>query len=1252
MQPAGFCQAAGPSDAGYKSNTEQKVNPYRPPPTSSDAQLYVASAAPALAQSLVLSRLSTSPTLLPSNLASLISTVSLAARVSVRAAALFIEAILETAKYSTYAGMGITRRALIQAVSSANAIHYFHRALDWSGLDAEGERSQDNFLAILEKYTTMGIYMIHHSFSLAELFAMSGFYLTINTFKTGFAAAVESVRLVDSLLGSNETSRALAAIITLVRSELTQDPRFSPAQRGAIASLTALTKALTAFVCLQGITHKRTLKELKLKVVYDCTILLEGESEKDFSLFDFGRGIEGEDEEPFVSAPSPLVRSREPSIQFDRRSEISISEGRRSRSRSVSVNQEEEEITHELVQLCGTDEEESEDESPDLPEEVELALREVQESGAFLGDGKRVVLSPSSGYQYEIETEETTTTTTTIVRTMGLSSDEIPRTIARRTRPLISSNGEPGSPTEGTIEELLEEEEWVEVTSQTADGAERPTVDEQLGGISQIPSATNGALRHSVATLSRQDTLDHPKESKERLQIVLKKMTKTFTQRKRTVRRIDVDSRGTSPVRTPRSKSADRSSGKARRRDVRDLEWPGVETLSRRVPSAGSTGDDLDMSHEEDSNSGSITPTGSPAPSTSKSKSNGVLRAFSKALKKSPSNDKVFNVLSKSSSGYSTPLSPPRSPASRPPPQVAAVSPPSSATLPSAVPIFAPYLNSTPASGTSTPTRLSAELSTPSSPSRRSLAPPALSPMPGSFAPGATATALPPRLRRTRSNQSMRSVVTTFTHDGGPTEEPEPKASNFPHQHLVKNLQTFMRYSSAAYGQTFLRILGIGKHDFNFPHTSTNHANNYAFAHHVGIKVDDILLSSFSNTPTSAFATPKINPLVNFVALDHSVKAVVLSCRGSLGLSDLLVDLTCTYEPIPIEHGDPHGSYYVHSGMYCSATTMQRGTVHETIKDALRLYPDYGLVLCGHSLGGGVAGLLSILWSSPASAFERQKAQQRLSTGERTFHPTISTPFVTSFSSGLPPGRPISCYSFGPPCVASPDLVKYCRGLVTSIVHNFDIVPTLSLGVLRDLKNTAMGLYSEAGTAEEIVGRVIGLHQRRFMAKRAAKNATSSPPTDQIGEGSSLTDVADEARVVRMTTTEIEAGKGSNKALDPAYRDPSLLGPDASEDQELNDWLWSLVKTMRAGHDNEKLYPPGTVYVMESWTVFTTAESPDPKVKGSKYSRREGRRVILREVENVEARFSEPIFGRTMMSDHSPSGYEEQLELLATAVLG
>lgn len=258
-----------------------------------------------------------------------------------------------------------------------------------------------------------------------------------------------------------------------------------------------------------------------------------------------------------------------------------------------------------------------------------------------------------------------------------------------------------------------------------------------------------------------------------------------------------------------------------------------------------------------------------------------------------------------------------------------------------------------------------------------------------------------------------------------------------------------------------------------------------------------------------------------------------------------------------------------------------------------------GIVLCGHSLGGGVAALLAILWSCPVASFERHAAQYTASSGNTLVHPPLATHFVTSFASGLPPGRPITCYTFGVPCVASPDLARYCEGLVISTVHNYDIVPTLSLGVLRDLKTMAMGLYSEGGTAEEIVGRVIGLYQRKFIADRTrphihvptpSNSSPGAPPTESGDDNkTSLGAVPDEAKEVALSASEIDAGRGTNKALDPLYRDPSLMGPEVSEDVELNDWLWSLVKTMRAGNDNEKLYPPGRKSSVSSCCSFLTA---------------------------------------------------------------
>lgn len=121
----------------------------------------------------------------------------------------------------------------------------------------------------------------------------------------------------------------------------------------------------------------------------------------------------------------------------------------------------------------------------------------------------------------------------------------------------------------------------------------------------------------------------------------------------------------------------------------------------------------------------------------------------------------------------------------------------------------------------------------------------------------------------------------------------------------------------------------------------------------------------------------------------------------------------------------------------------------------------------------------------PTKAFLKRENDKNMFHRRSITVPT--TPFVTSGISGLPEGRPIMCYSYGPPSTVSPDLAKYCHGLVISTVHNYDIVPTLSLGVVRDLKSTAMAMFTDSGMVEEIVGRVIGLHQRRFTANQIGR---------------------------------------------------------------------------------------------------------------------------------------------------------------------
>ncbi|CAN8066358.1 unnamed protein product [Agarophyton chilense] len=87
-----------------------------------------------------------------------------------------------------------------------------------------------------------------------------------------------------------------------------------------------------------------------------------------------------------------------------------------------------------------------------------------------------------------------------------------------------------------------------------------------------------------------------------------------------------------------------------------------------------------------------------------------------------------------------------------------------------------------------------------------------------------------------------------------------------------------------------------------------------------------------------------------FVGLDETYKTIVISIRGTSSISDLITDLLC--ENAPFAGG------YAHSGMKDAAYALYTSLL-PTLRAALQKYPRYSVVVTGHSLGAGVAILLT-----------------------------------------------------------------------------------------------------------------------------------------------------------------------------------------------------------------------------------------------------------------------------------------------------
>ena len=435
----------------------------------------------------------------------------------------------------------------------------------------------------------------------------------------------------------------------------------------------------------------------------------------------------------------------------------------------------------------------------------------------------------------------------------------------------------------------------------------------------------------------------------------------------------------------------------------------------------------------------------------------------------------------------------------------------------------------------------------------------------------------------------------------------------FPERHFVRNIRRFCRFSSASYGSSALKVMGIRKEAKDIPHTAADSHEHSAFEHNAGLPPSTILLSSFvdpAGGSNAAGETESGFPLVHYLSIDHDSKAVVLTLRGTWGFEDILTDMTCDYDDL-----DWQGrNWKVHKGMHASAKRLLEGgggRVMITLRAALEEFTDYGVVLCGHSLGGGVAALLATMIAEPSAS--------PIGTSFVTapYHPPLQPRLLSSTSTqnteapsqpphyDLPTGRPIHVYAYGPPAVMSPFLRLATRGLITTIVNSHDIVPSLSLGILHDMHTVSSLFKTDVHSAKSHIRARLHESLRQSIVHKFYVN---QPPL------------------------VVNAGDG--------------VGEDA--------WAWNTLALLRDEMRAPKLMPPGEVFVVETMRVLQReAFTPQPEFGADGYPRlgRPATRVQMRFIRDVDAWFGELRFASGMLSDHNPAGYEAGLAALARGVL-
>ncbi|XWW94293.1 hypothetical protein V2A60_002236 [Cordyceps javanica] len=418
----------------------------------------------------------------------------------------------------------------------------------------------------------------------------------------------------------------------------------------------------------------------------------------------------------------------------------------------------------------------------------------------------------------------------------------------------------------------------------------------------------------------------------------------------------------------------------------------------------------------------------------------------------------------------------------------------------------------------------------------------------------------------------------------------------FPEGHLLPNITRYMRFSSACYGSHFLKFLGISNDMPKLKSWDGTHQDVRHFAHHTESNAGNILLASFVDPQGGTDSTGSTGtgvPLVHYISLDHEAKAVVLACRGTLGFEDVLADMTCDYDNLVWKNRP----YQVHKGVHASARRLlygDDGRVLVTLKEALVEFPDYGLVLCGHSLGGAVTALLGVMLAEanpngPGFVTAPEAAFKKMLTNGSCKDSKHNDTFI-------PAGRRIHVYAYGSPGVMSAKLRKITRGLITTVVHGDDLVPHLSLGILHDF-------------------------QALSLAFKDKENATKADFRKRMWAAfqSNLSD----------------AWRSGNE---------SRAVPGNDDDK----WMLPALAALRENFKFERLVPPGEVFVIESYAVLRREAF---LLNGEGFLGRPATRVILKYVRDVEARFLEPRFGTSMLTDHSPANYENALNKMRLGVV-
>lgn len=150
----------------------------------------------------------------------------------------------------------------------------------------------------------------------------------------------------------------------------------------------------------------------------------------------------------------------------------------------------------------------------------------------------------------------------------------------------------------------------------------------------------------------------------------------------------------------------------------------------------------------------------------------------------------------------------------------------------------------------------------------------------------------------------------------------------------------YLDYAVATYGYVLLKLCGILDPRYN---ARTHGSRGIDVVKYLLRLPDEHLIAC--RLDGESLHVPR-----HFVALDEKREAIVIAIRGTNSISDIITDLLCLNAPF--------ADGYAHGGMKDAAEALYTSLL-PTLRNARTRFPRYSIVVTGHSLGAGVALLLT-----------------------------------------------------------------------------------------------------------------------------------------------------------------------------------------------------------------------------------------------------------------------------------------------------